>query len=66
MPTVELEPEEIELLIKTLFEKRSELDVVLKNPDGLEAETIRDIQMEHRNINNVLRELQFYVVFKDK
>lgn len=62
--TVDLDNEQIDLIVKVLKEKRDDLDVLLKNPDGLDVETVRELQLEHRDIGNVLRELQFYMIMK--
>lgn len=58
--TVELTEEQVNLLIKTLSEKCNDLQVLLSNSDGLGIETIHDIQLEHRDLNNIVRELQHY------
>jgi len=57
---LELEQAQVDLIDKILQNKIEELNVIIKNPDGLSAETIRDIQLEHRQINEILRELRFY------
>jgi len=57
---LELEQAQVDLVDKILQNKIEELNVIIKNPDGLSAETIRDIQLEHRQINEILRELRFY------
>ena len=62
--SVELNDYQIDLIIRILREKRDDLDVVLKNQDGLEIETVHELQMDHREINSVMRELQFYTVMK--
>lgn len=62
---VQLEEWQISLIIRLLKEKRDELDIAIKNPDGLEDETIRDLWIDHRNINDTLRELMFYAVFEN-
>lgn len=62
--TIELDDHQIHLLIKTLLDQKNNLDVLLKNQDGLEAETIRDMLIEHRELNNIIRELQFFAINK--
>lgn len=57
---IELDKEQIDLIIKTLLDKKSDLDIVIK--EDLEPETIRDMLIERREIDNIVRELQFYSV----
>lgn len=64
MKSVELEDDYIRLIVKVLNEKRQDLAVILKNPDGLEQETIQKLELEHRDLGNIMRELQFYSVMK--
>ena len=64
--TIQLDDGQITLLILTLKEKRDELDVVLKNPDGLEQETIHECELRRRDINDIMRELQFYAITSQK
>lgn len=58
--TVELTDEQLNLIIRTLLQRQSDLGVLLKEQEGLGAETIRDMLMEHRDLNNIIRELRFY------
>jgi hypothetical protein len=58
--TVSLDDDQLNTILYCLSEKRDDLEVVLKNPDGLEPEALRDLQIQHRDINTVMRELQFY------
>jgi hypothetical protein len=62
--TVDLDDDQLNTILYCLSEKRDDLEVVLKNPDGLEPEALRDLQLQHRDINTVMRELQFYTVMK--
>jgi hypothetical protein len=64
--TVELTDEQITRIMSVLKEKIEDLDVVLKNSDsdGLSMETIRDLQLERRDINSIVTELQFYVIMQ--
>jgi len=62
--TVELTEEQISLLISVLKEKVDDLDVVLRNSEGLELETIRDLQIDRNDISSIITELQFYVIMK--
>lgn len=57
---VELDQEEINLVLSILLDKRKDLDVVLKNQDGLEPETVKELLIEHRDIGNIVREMQFF------
>lgn len=58
--TVELTEEQIEIIIDTLKQRHSDLADLLKNQEDFEAETIRDMLIEQRNLNNIIRELRFY------
>lgn len=62
MKTVELSEDYLDLVIRIMTEKRDELEFLLKNPDGLGDNTVKEIQLEHRDINNVVRELKYYCV----
>jgi hypothetical protein len=62
--TVDLSDDQLNIIMHCLSEKRDELEILLKNHDGLEPETIRDLQLQHRDISECMRELQFYVVMK--
>ena len=62
--TVDLDDDQINTIMRCLSEKREDLQVILKNPDGLNAETIRDLQLEYRYISECLRELQYYAIMK--
>jgi hypothetical protein len=65
MKTVELSEDYIDLVIRIMIEKRDELEVLLKNPEGLGENTIKEIQLEHRDLNNVVRELKYYCICID-
>lgn len=62
--TVELPEEQIDLMLDVLKEKRDDLMIILKEQEGLEDTTIRDIQLQHTQINDCIRELQFYAINK--
>ena len=63
---VELDILQIDLIIDTLKQRHSDLTDLLKDSDVFEAETIRNMQIEQRDIDDVIRELQFYAITKDK
>jgi hypothetical protein len=60
----ELTEELRDLVIDVLKEKRDDLMILLKEQEGLEDTTIRDIQLQHTQINDCIRELQFYAINK--
>ena len=55
---IELDYEQVLALIKLAEKKVNELNGILKNPEGQESETIRDIELEAVKINDVTRELK--------
>jgi len=59
MRVVELSEEHIDLILKILTQRNADLTDLLKQ-EGFEAETIHDLQLEQRDINNVIRELVHY------
>lgn len=61
---LDLTDQQVSLILSVLIEKRNDLDVIIRNPDGLSDETIRGTLLEHRDINNVIREIQFYGIKK--
>jgi len=65
MISVDLEEEQIRHVISILREKLEDLNTIIRNPDGLSDEVIRDIQSEHTHVNDILRELQFFTVIKE-
>lgn len=64
MPLLDLTEQQVDLILSLLIEKRDDLDVIIKNPEGLSDETINDTLLDHRDINNVIREMQFYAIRK--
>jgi hypothetical protein len=58
---VELDQDQIDIIIQTLVDRKNDLDIVIKE-EGLEAAIIRDMLIERREIDNIIRELQFYSV----
>ena len=60
---VELNELQIDLIIDTLKQRHSDLTDLLKmDSGGFEAETIRDMQLEQRDLDDIIREMQFYAV----
>jgi len=59
MRVVELSEEHIDLILKILTQRNADLTDLLKQ-EGFEAETIHDLQLEQRDINDVVRELVHY------
>jgi hypothetical protein len=67
MKTVELSEDQIQLLIRILRDQSERLAVIITEPNTLlEPTTIRDCQIEHREINNIVRELQYFVVTEEQ
>lgn len=64
MPLLDLTEQQVDLILSILIEKRDDLDVIIKNPEGLNDETINDTLLDHRDINNIIREIQFYAIKK--
>lgn len=62
--TVDLTEEQIDLIISVLIERVHDLDIIMKNGDGLSDETLHDLRIEHRDVNNIMRELQHYSTSK--
>lgn len=60
--TVELDDAQIWLLITTCTEKKTDLEAVLKNTDGLNKETVQELQLRVRDLTDIIRELQFYAI----
>ncbi len=59
MKTVELSEENIDLILMILTKRNEELTDLLKQQD-LEDRTIRDMQLEQRDLNDIIRELVHY------
>lgn len=64
--SVLLTEEQLDLIVDILKQRRTDIDSILKDKDGLEAVTIQGLELEHRDITDVLRELQHYAINKDK
>jgi metal-dependent HD superfamily phosphatase/phosphodiesterase len=57
--TVDLLEEHIDLILKILTQRNADLTDLLKQ-QGFEPETIQDMELEQRDINDVIRELVHY------
>lgn len=64
--SVELTKEQIDLVIETLTQRYSDLTDLLKNTEDFEAETIQSMQLEQRDLTDIIRELKHYAALTEK
>lgn len=58
---VELTNEQIHLIVKILKEKLDEIEAITKyDTNDLDPQTIMELNLEHRNITGVLREVYHF------
>jgi hypothetical protein len=62
MKVFQLTEDQADLIVSLLKEKRDELDMIIRNSDGLSDDTVRDMSLTRRDIANVIRELEFYSI----
>lgn len=59
-----LTAEQMDLVVKILLQHKEDLSSVLRTPEGLEDTTLRDMALEIRNVDVIVRELTFYSKIK--
>ncbi len=65
MRVIELSEEHIDLIIETLKQRHSDLTDLLKlDSAGFEEEAIQAMQLEQRDLNDIIRELVHYSELK--